>query len=113
MPGVRERLGICARGARGIDRRLVFAVELLHREQPGLASQRAQDDELQPVMVGIVVRFAEDDVAGLGGALEHLVRGDESLGARVPDFPAERMVFRRMGAGGERHQGGCGQQFGC
>jgi hypothetical protein len=50
------------------------------------------------------VDLAEDHVPRARGALEQLSRRDEGRGARVPEFPDERMLLDLVGAGDERRR---------
>ena len=72
VAGVGDPLGVCACRARGVDRRLVPAIELLHGEQALVAAcrKRVQHDALQAMVLGIVVRLAEDQVPRARGAVQ-------------------------------------------
>ena len=106
MPGVGQCL--CIRTARtsGIDRCLMLAVELLHREQPWAAArgERLEHHALQPVVLRVVVNLAEDHVPRARGPLEQWVGRDKGSGACVPDLAGERMLLDLVGTGGQRNR---------
>src|SRR5439155_25322093 len=90
---------------RRIDRGLIFAVELLHGEQAlrSARGERLEHDALQAMVLGIVVRLAEEHVPGARGVVEKFLRRDEALGMHVPD-PADQRMFagrERSSAAGE------------
>jgi len=96
---------------RGIDCRLVLAVELLHGQDARRRSQRVEDCALLAMMLGIVVRLAEDDVLRARGTLVQRLRRNEPRGARVPDPALERQRVRARSEQ-QRRQNDQGR-FGC
>ena len=63
-----------------------------------------QDDALQPVLLGVVVRFAENDVTNCRKAIHENVLRNKVAGARVPYLADERIRFcsRLLRAGGHK-----------
>ena len=108
VAGVARSLGACA-----VERGLVLPVELLHRHRGPAAgaNDRLDQLELEAVMVGVVVRLADQHEIGLRtGRLQRRARHDAPR-ACVPDRADERMVRElrrgpRRGAGAEREQRG-------
>ena len=67
--GIGQRFRV---SGRRVDRRLVVAIELLHGEQALVAAsrERFEHDALQAMVFGIVVRLAQDQLAGARGAVK-------------------------------------------
>ena len=63
-------------------------------------AERLEHAELQPVVLRIVMRLAEDDVTRASRRLIDIAGRDEALGVRVPNPAGERRLHA-MGAGAE------------
>ena len=115
MAGVGDRLRIGAAGTRDVEGGLVLDVELFHREQALLAARgkRVEHDALQAMVLGIVVRLAEDHVSRTRCTVEELVRLHEARSAHVPGPADQRMLAgaERSSAGGEDGQAEGDEKF--
>ena len=66
------------------------------------------------MVLGIVVRLAEDHVPRAGSALEQLIAWNECGSARVPDLPGQRVIGDiDVGAGRQCGQPDRNPQFRC
>ncbi|MNV26670.1 hypothetical protein D3C71_1177950 [compost metagenome] len=111
MPGqclvrIGQWLAGTGRGLRGIDPGLLVGVEHFHQQAAlgALRRQFAQQPQLQSVVIGVVVLFADQYPRRAGEALDQLLRGESVAGGEFTDHSQVGVVTPLRGDRRRRRQ---------